>query len=260
VWKCAEGGCRKQFSVLTNTIMHRTKISVRAWVFTMYEMCASKNGVSAREIQRKYEVTAEAAWFMCHRIREAMKREPLAGLLSGTVIADETWIGGKPHNRHRKQRYADGYAADHKTPVLSLVDKENGEVRSQVVPNVRGKTLRAAIEREADLPATVLHTDNAQTYIPIGWKAAGHESVNHVMSEYVRGDVTTNHAEGYFSQLKRSIDGTHHAVSREHLHRYLAQFDYLYSTRKLSDTQRVARLMGQTGGRRLTYRPLTVRR
>jgi transposase-like protein len=257
VWKCSEGGCRKQFSVLTNTIMHRSKISVRAWVFTMYEMCASKNGVSAREIQRKYGVTAEAAWFMCHRIREAMKREPLAGLLSGTVIADETWIGGKPRNRHRHQRYEEGYAPDHKTPVFSLVDTVNGEVRSQVVPNVRGDTLKAAIDAEVDLPATVLHTDNAQAYIPIGWKAAGHESVNHTMSEYVRDGVTTNHAEGYFSQLKRSLDGTHHAVSREHLHRYLAQFDYLYSTRKLSDTQRVARLMGQAGGRRLTYRPLT---
>jgi transposase-like protein len=256
VWKCAD--CRKQFSVLTNTIMHRSKISVRAWVFTMYEMCASKNGVSAREIQRKYEVTAEAAWFMCHRIREAMKREPLAGLLSGTVIADETWIGGKPHNRHASERYGnDHYGRGDKTAVLSLLHKESGEVRSQVVPNVRGRTLRAAIEREADLPATVLHTDNAMAYTRIGWKAAGHESVNHTMGEYVRGGVTTNHAEGYFSQLKRSIDGTHHAVSQEHLHRYLAEFDFRYSTRRLSDSERMARLMGQARGRRLPYRPLT---
>ena len=89
-----------------------------------------------------------------------------------------------------------------------------------------------------------LHTDNAQTYIPIGWAAEQHESVNHTMSEYVRGDVTTNHAEGY-PQLKRSLDGTRHAVSREHLHRYLVQFDYLYSTRKMSDTQQIARLMGR---------------
>ena len=260
VWKCSEGACRKQFSVLTGTIMHRTKISVRAWVFTMYEMCASKNGVSAREIQRKYNVTAEAAWFMCHRIREAMKREPLAGLLSGTVTADETWVGGKPKNKHARERHSkDHYGREDKTAVLSLVQRETGEVRSQVVPNVRGKTLKAVIEAEVNLPETVLHTDNSLAYTHLGWEAARHESVNHIMGEYVRGDVTTNHAEGYFSQLKRSLDGTHHAVSRTHLHRYLAQFDYLYSTRKMSDTQRMARLMGQTAGRRLTYRPLTER-
>jgi transposase-like protein len=252
VWKCRD--CRKQFSALTGTIFHGSKISVRTWIFVTYEMCASKNGVSSREIERKYELTPKSAWFMCHRIREAMKRDENGELLSGVVISDETWIGGKPRNRHLHQRYEEGYAADHKTPVLSLVDTESGEVRSQVVPNVRGDTLKAAIASEVDLPATTLHTDNAMAYTHIGWTAAGHESVNHAMSEYVRDGVTTNHAEGYFSQLKRSIDGTHHAVSREHLPRYLAEFDYRYSTRKVSDTQRMARLIGQAAGRRLTYR------
>ncbi len=99
VWKCRD--CRKQFSVLTNTIFHGTKIPVRTWLFVIFEMCASKNGVSAREIERKYDLTAKSAWFMLHRIREAMKRDPLAGLLAGTVQADETFIGGDPKNRHR---------------------------------------------------------------------------------------------------------------------------------------------------------------
>lgn len=257
VWKCAE--CRKQFSVLTGTIMHGTKIAVRTWAFVMFEMCSSKNGVSAREVERKYDVTAEAAWFMCHRIREAMKREPMAGLLSGTVIADETWIGGIPRFRHRKQRYTEGFNEDHKSTVLSLVNRETGEVRSQVVRDVKRDTLKAAIEAEVDLPNTDLHTDHHQPYIPIGWKAASHGRVNHAMSEYVRDGVTTNHAEGYFSQLKRSLDGTHHAVSREHLHRYLAEFDFRYSTRDLTDSQRMARLTGQTRGRRLSYKPMTGR-
>ncbi|MEX2254597.1 MAG: IS1595 family transposase [Acidimicrobiia bacterium] len=253
VWKCSD--CRRQFSVLTGTIMHGTKIPVRTWAFVMFEMCSSKNGVSAREIERKYEVTAEAAWFMTHRIREAMRREPVAGLLRGTVIADETWIGGKPRNRHAHVRYSrNNYLKDDKTAVLALVDRGTGEVRSQVVRDVKRDTLKAAIEAEVDLPATVLHTDEAMAYKRIGWKAAGHESVNHRMSEYVRGDVTTNHAEGYFSQLKRSLDGTYHAVSRGHLHRYLAEFDFRYSTRDLTDSQRMARLMGQTRGRRLSYR------
>jgi transposase-like protein len=253
VWKCAD--CRKQFTVTTGTIFHGSHIPIRDWLFVTFEMVSSKNGVSGREIERKYGMSPKSAWFMLHRIREAMKRDGTATMLSGIVIADETWIGGKPHNMHRKQRFAkDHYGKDNKTPVLSLVSRETGEVRSQVVRDVRGDTLRSAIEREADLPATTLHTDNAMGYTKIGWKAAGHESVNHTMGEYVRDGVTTNHAEGFFSQLKRSLDGTYHAVSVEHLNRYLAEFDFRYSTRKISDTRRMERLMGQVGGRRLTYR------
>jgi transposase-like protein len=102
VWKCR--ACRKQFSALTGTIFHGTKIPVRTWVFVVFEMASSKNGVAAREIERKYNLTPKTAWFMCHRIREAMKREPMAGLLTGRVVADETYIGGKPKNRHKGHR------------------------------------------------------------------------------------------------------------------------------------------------------------
>ncbi len=116
VWKCAD--CRKQFSVLTGTIFHGTKIPVRKWVFVVFEMCSSKNGVAAREIERKYDVDTKTAWFMLHRIREAMKREPLAGLLSGRVVADETWIGGKPSNRHGHKRGQGGQGKTDKTPCL----------------------------------------------------------------------------------------------------------------------------------------------
>jgi hypothetical protein len=214
--------------------------------------------MSAREVERKYEITAESAWHMLHRIREAMKRDPLVGMLSGTVIADETWIGGKPANRHNGKRHSqNNYLKDDKTAVLAVVDRQTGEVRSQVVADVRGKTLRAALESHVDLSNTVLHTDTAHAYIGIGKAAAGHEAVNHTMSEYVRGNVTTNHAEGFFSQLKRSIDGTFHQVSVEHLHRYLAEFDFRYSTCKMSDSDRALRIIDQGAGRRLTYRPLS---
>ncbi len=262
VWKC--GTCRNQFSVLTGTIFHGTKISLRTWLFVIFEMCASKNGVSAREIERKYELTAKSAWFMLHRIREAMKREPLVGMLKGTVVADETFIGGKPRNKHQQGRPArlpgrgpGGQA--HLTPVLSLVSKETGEVRSRIVPKVTGDSLRQAMADQLDPATTTLHTDSSPAYRGIAREFALHEFVDHSRYEYVRGEVTTNHAEGYFSQLKRSLDGTHHHVSVEHLDRYLAEFDYRYSTRTLSDTRRVGRLMGQVGGRRLTYRPLTGR-
>ncbi len=255
VFKCA--ACRKQFSVLTGTIFHGTKIAVSTWIFVVVEMCASKNGVSAREIQRKYELTAKTAWFMTQRIREAMKRDPLAGLMAGTIIADETWIGGKPGNRHGGQRNGMQGQTD-KTPVLSLIDQATGEVRSRVVPNVTGQTLRAAIHDQVHASASELHTDSSRSYTRVGGEFLDHEIVNHYDGEYVneRG-AGTNMAESFFSQLKRSLDGTHHHVSVEHLPRYLAEFDFRHSTRRLSDAQRVARLMGQVHGRRLSYRPLT---
>jgi transposase-like protein len=193
-----------------------------------------------------------------------MKREPLAGMLRGTVIADETFIGGAPRNMHKVKRdsmkkpglIGRGGTA-HLQAVVSLIDKGTGEVRSQIIPDITGATLRKAIAEQVDMANSVLHTDRGGQYAALGHEFIEHQSVDHGHGEYVRGDVTTNHAEGYFSQLKRSIDGTHHHVSRKHLPRYLAEFDFRYSTRKLDDTSRTNRLMGQVAGRRLTYRPLS---
>ncbi|MEA2474902.1 MAG: hypothetical protein QOE06_2817 [Thermoleophilaceae bacterium] len=257
VWKCAE--CRKQFSVLTNTIFHGSKIPVRTWLFVVFEMCASKNGVSAREIERKYALTPKSAWYMTHRIREAMKRDPVAGLLSGRVVADETWYGGKPENRRKGDpRRVGKQGATDKTPIVALVSRETGEVRSRSVPNVTGDSLSAVIREETDPARTHLHTDEWPPYRhQIAPMLADHSTVNHHAAEYVRGDVSTNQAESYFSQLKRSLDGTHHHVSRAHLDRYLTEFDFRFSTRKISDTERMKRLAGQVGGRRLRYRETT---
>ncbi|MCA1704037.1 MAG: IS1595 family transposase, partial [Actinobacteria bacterium] len=118
VWKCAK--CRKQFSVLTGTIFHGTKVSLRTWLMVMVQMSSAKNGISAREVERMHGVTPETAWFMLHRLRASMKRDPLAGLLAGTIVADETWIGGKPSNRHGHKRGQGGQGRTDKTPVLSL--------------------------------------------------------------------------------------------------------------------------------------------
>ncbi len=264
LWKCAK--CRKQFSVLTGTIFHGTKISIRTWLTVMVQMSSAKNGISGREIERMHDLTPETAWYMLHRLREAMKREPLVGLLSGVIAADETWIGGKPKNKHQqgKPRFQGGrgragYPKD-KTAVLSLVNKTTGEVRSRIIPDITGATLRDALVEQIDTSTSTLHTDAATAYREVGEKfAGGHEWVDHHSAEYVRGDVTSNQAEGYFSQLKRSIDGTHHHVSTAHLHRYLAEFDYRYTTRKLSDSARLERMVDQAGGRRLSYKPLTER-
>lgn len=257
VWKCA--ACRRQFSVLTDTIFHGTKIPVRTWLLVIFEFCASKNSLSAHEVARKYGITNESAWHMLHRIREATKREPVAGLLRGSVQADETWIGGNPANRHRKdpREQARGYNEIQKQPVFSLVHYETREVRSMVVNDVTAKTLSEKIREHTNVANLYLQTDASTAYITIGREAAQHDVVNHAGGQYkLKGGAGTNLAEGFFSQLKRSIDGTHHHVSTVHLHRYLAQFDWMRTYCKMTDSQRMRLLLSTVAGRRLTYKPL----
>jgi transposase-like protein len=267
VWKCA--ACRKQFSVLTGTIFHGTKVPVTTWLMVMVQMCSAKNGISAREIERMHDLTPETAWFVLHRLREAMKREPMAGALRGAVVADEAWIGGMDRNRHatkvaslKPERIAPGGGGrpnlkTDKQPIMSLVHVETGEVRSHVVNDVTGKSLRKAMAEHVDFGNTDLYTDESGSYKPIAREFRSHSTVNHSAGEYVRGSVTTNQAENFFSQLKRSLDGTHHHVSRTHLHRYLAEFDFRHNTCKLGDAERLQVMVDQTAGRRLTYKPLT---
>lgn len=257
VWKCKS--CRKQFSVITGTVFHGTKVPLHTWLMVVFEMCASKNGVAAREIARKYGVAPKTAWFMTNRLREAMKNLAPERLISGVVVADETFIGPTPRFQHgyKPVKGGQGQMRPDKVAVVSLVEKESGHVRSRVIPNVNSENLRSVLEEHIDMPRAILHTDIESSYIPVSHRFAAHHTVNHHEREYVRGDVTTNQAENYFSQLKRSLDGTHHHVSRQHLPRYLAEFDYRYSTRDLSDTERMQRLMGRVGGRRLTYKPRT---
>jgi transposase-like protein len=265
VWKCSK--CRRQFSVLTNTVMHATKVPIRTWLAVLVQVSSAKNGISAREVERMHGITAETAWHMLHRIREAMRRDPLVGMLNGTIEVDETFLGGDPKNRHGYRRQAiarrEGLARLEpaylnppipKTPVVSLVDRETGEVRSQVMRNVTGANIGRVIAENV-APTSSLVTDQATHYLAPGSRLASHESVNHSRGEYVRGAVSTNRIEGFFSQLKRSIDGTYHRVSVEHLQRYLDEFDFRYSTRKLSDSDRALRIIEQGAGRRLTYRP-----
>jgi transposase-like protein len=252
VWKC--GDCRKQFTVLVGTIFHGSKVPLRIWLTVIFDACSAKNGISAREVERKYGLTPKTAWFVMHRLREAMKREPIAALLSGRVIVDETWYGGKPSNRHGHKRQDRLQGATDKTPIVALVSRETGEVRSQAIPDVRADNLRPILQANINTKRAHLHTDSGMQYQTLAEPFAAHSTVDHSAGEYVRQDITTNHAETYFSQLKRSLDGTHHHVSREHLHRYLAEFDFRYTTCKLSDVERIDLLVSQTGGRRLMYR------
>jgi len=263
LWQCK--ACRKQFSAMTGTIFHGSKVPLRTWLLVVFEMCANKNGMAAREIERKYGVAPRTAWFIAHRIREAMKvRAPKS--LVGVIVADETFIGGNPERMNAKTHAAwekrratpgnkFGTAGSEKTPVLALIEADTGEARSAVLPRVDGTNLRKVMAEQIDMADSVLWTDESASYRPIGREFIAHETVNHSEDQYVNGHgAGTNKVENCFSQLRRSLDGTFHHVSVEHLPRYLAEFDFRYSTKAMSDTARVARLMGQVEGRRLSYK------
>jgi len=251
VWECR--ACHQQFSVLTGTVMHGTKVPVRTWVFVIFELCSSKNGVAAREIERKYHLTPKTAWYLLHRIREAMKPGQPASILTGRLVVDETWVGGRPVNRHGFQPGIGGQGRTQKTPVVSMVSRETGEVRSRTFGSVNGRTLGNFLKSNVVIGDTHLHTDASPAYRTLGRDFAGHSVVDHNAGEYVRDGAGTNQAENYFSQLKRSIDGTHHHVSPEHLDRYLAEFDFRHSTRKDTDSARMETLVARLAGRRLRY-------
>ena len=245
-------GCRHQFTVTVGTVFERSKIPLNKWMAAFFLMTASKKGISAHQIHRMLGITYKSAWFMCHRIREAM-RDDSGGPLGGTgkvIEVDESFVGGKAKNRAFVKE------PPKKQVVLSLVERD-GRVRSHHVPDVTSKTLRPAIVRTADRKSFLM-TDEALQYKTIGKEFAAHAKVDHKAKEYVRfGIFHTNTVEGYFSILKRGINGVYQAVSEQHLQRYLAEFDFRYSNRAkmgVDDTERAnLALMGSTG-KRLTYR------
>jgi transposase-like protein len=257
LYKCRDKDCRQQFSVLVGTIFESSKVPVSKWLLAMWMFNAGKNGVSALELQRQLGVSYQTAWHMGHRLREAMTREPMASLLSGTIVADETWVGGAPKNRHANKRVGGKQGLTDKTPVVALVHKESGQVRTRVVANVNGENLRAVLADTCVPAETHLHTDSSTAYKTLGKEFASHGAVNHHVGEYVRDGISTNEAESFFAQFKRSLDGTHHNVSREHLHRYSSEFEFRWNTRKLSDGERVQAMVDAAVGKRLIYRPLT---
>ena len=256
LWKCK--ACRKQFSVLMGTIFERSQVPLSKWLLALYLMSASKNGIAANELRRTIDVTQTTAWYMLHRLREAMRQASL-DTLSGIIVADEAYIGGEPKNRHRPAgaTHRRGMGTD-KTPVLSLIHARTGEVRSRVVPKADSTNISKVLAEQVNEAASVLWTDEGSWYSPVGRQFLLHETVNHSEEEYV-GPLgqTTNQAENFFSQLKRSLDGTFHHISKEHLPRYLDEFDFRFTTRKLSDSARMERIIDQTEGRRLTYRRVT---
>jgi transposase-like protein len=262
VHKCKE--CRKPFTVTVGTVFERSKVPLNKWVLATHLMAASKKGMSAHQLHRMLGVTYKTAWFMAHRIREAMKENTdTSGPIGGegkTVEADETYIGKRDRPYVSPQRKGRPYLKNRKggvqkRTVVSLVER-GGKVRSFHVDHATKDTVRDILVRNVPRETT-LYSDESRLYTETGREYSAHETVNHSAKEYARGVIHTNTIEGFFSIFKRGMKGVYQHCGEAHLHRYLAEFDFRYNHRtalKVSDNERANALLAGARGKRLTYR------
>lgn len=252
VYKCYE--CRKPFTVKVGTIFEASNVKMHLWLQAMFLMCSSKKGISANQLHRTLGVTLKTAWFVEHRIREAMREGDLApfGVGGSAVEVDETYIGREPGAPVKR-------AFHHKMKVLTLVDRASGRARSMVVDNIKPATI-APILRDNMAREARLMTDEAGHYLHIGREFSDHGVVRHGKDEYVNLEdrtIHTNTIEGYFSVLKRGMKGVYQHCAKRHLHRYLAEYDFRYSNRValgVDDAERTLRALSGVSGKRLKYR------
>ena len=255
--------CRGQFTVRTGQVMERSHIPLAKWVLAFHLMTASKKGVSAHQLHRTLGIAYNSAWFMAHRIREAMndpRPTPLGG--HGKIVeADETYYGKQempqPRSRNARTTFTKGGRAGPagKRAVVALVER-GGEARAVHMPRVTAQNVREFLVTHADRKSR-LHTDESNLYPVVGEEFAAHESVKHSAKEYVRGDVHTNSAEGFFGLFKRGMTGVYHHCGEQHLQRYLDEFSFRYSNRSklgIEDAERAEIALKQAEGKRLTWR------
>jgi transposase-like protein len=247
--------CGEQFTVTVGTIFEDSHIPLRKWLMAFALLCSAKKGISALQLQRELEFGSyRTAWHMAHRIRHAMSREPLAGLLKGTVEVDESYVGGKP--RPGLDEKAKRGRGTKKTPVVALVER-NGRVRAHKVDRVDAATLKAAIRENVDRDSLIM-TDELTSYRGIGMEYRwGHFTVNHSAGEYATGGAHVNTAESFFALLKRGVVGSFHHISKEHLDRYCDEFSFRWDHRSITDSARTEIALRQTKGKRLSYRQPT---
>jgi transposase-like protein len=260
LWRC--NACKKQFTVTIDSIFEDSHIPLHKWLLAIHLMGSSKKGMSAHQLMRNLGIGSyRSAWFMAHRIRWALTREPAKGVFSGIVEADETYVGGKPRYSVPQatkpgQRPQDHYGLGRKAAVVSVLQR-GGSVRSQHVEHVNAENLRPIVEQTVSEDAHLM-TDDSTVLKSIG-KNRRHSQVNHSAKEYSRMEggecISTNSVESFFALLKRGHYGIYHHWSRRYLPNYLREFDWRYNVRRLNDRQRAAIALKMTSGKRLMLRP-----
>lgn len=259
LYKCRS--CRKPFTVTVGTLFERSKIPLHKWVLATHLLCSSKKGISSHQLHRTLGVTYKTAWFMTHRIREAMREtdpDPLGGK-DKYVEADETYITSQKWVFHNEKGWLrKPKIGNEKDKVFALVERD-GKARSFHVERVNARTVRNIMVREVDRDSNLM-TDDATFYRKPGREFARHEVVNHTLDEYVRGDAGTQVIENYFSIFKRGLTGIYQHVGSKHLKRYLCEFDFRYNTRKINDHERASEALKGIEGKRMTYRRIGERR
>lgn len=252
IWKCK--ACKKQFSVKVGTIFEDSAIGLDKWLMAIWLIANAKNGISSYELHRSLGITQKSAWFVLHRIRTAMDVGSIEKL-SGTVEADETYVGGNAVNMHKARRDSfkmKGGRRDHKTGVLGMVTRQ-GRVTAKVIKTNQGKELIPIIRENVEKGST-LYTDSWHAYELLRTDYR-HDQINH-SHEYVRGNVHTNSIENFWSLLKRTIKGTYVSVAPEHLQKYVEEQTFRYNTRKGNDQARFFGVLKSISGKRLTYEKL----
>lgn len=254
--------CRKQFTVKVGTVFEHMRIPLHKCIQAVHLMCCSKKGVSAHQLHRILEITYKSAWFLAHRIREAMRSgdlEPLGG--NGKVVeADETYIGQREHKVVSKERRGRPYknpkkSSANKNAILALVER-GGNVHTFHIDRANKENVRSLVKGNVDHESR-LHTDESKLYFGLSSHFEAHETVQHAAKEYVRDDVHTNTLEGYFSIFKRGMKSVYQHCREKHLHRYLGEFDFRYNNRSalgIEDADRTSKALAGVKGKRLTYR------
>lgn len=261
VYRCGEKECRKDFTVMTKSVMERSHAPLTAWATAFHLYASSKKGFTATQLERILGCQYNTAWFIHHRVMEAMRRGGLEAPLGGDgkiVEADETYYGPTKETRVSPQRRGRPYnprgsrGPKGKRAIVALVER-GGDVRTFHVAVADQITVQGIVTANI-LKETRLHTDESRLYTGMSAHFATHETVKHSAKEYARGDVNTNSAEGFFGIFKRGMRGNYQHCAEKNLHRYLAEYEFRYNTRSMTDGERAALAVKGGEGKRLTYR------